>query len=115
MKPVVLMLLMTAGVVSHTASAQGAETPGFASCAAYYFLAARGHDVTQYDALYSAGEFSLNEAIKRHGKVAQSKMESRSAEMMQSIAKDWRRVAELDRDFSRPCETLLRDAGFTPP
>lgn len=115
MKSIVLMLLVATGLLPRAGLAEGTESSGFASCAAYYFLAARGHDVTRYDALYSAGEFSLNEAIKRHGKAAQGKMESRSAEMMQSIAKDWRRVAELDRDFSRPCETLLRDAGFTPP
>ncbi|MBM4227991.1 MAG: hypothetical protein FJ164_09625 [Gammaproteobacteria bacterium] len=113
MKPVRL-LLMTC-LLPTTGLTEPAGAPGFATCAAYYFLAARGNDVTQYDALYSAGEFSLNEAIKRHGKAAQGRMESTSADMMQSIAKDWRRVAELDPEFSRPCETLLRDAGFRAP
>ncbi len=113
MKPV--RLLMMACLLPTTGLAAQGEAPGFATCAAYYFLAARGHDVTQYDALYSAGEFSLNEAIKRHGQAAQGKMETSSTDMMHSIAKDWRRVAELDQKFSSPCETLLRDAGFQPP
>lgn len=113
MKPVRLLLI--ACLLPSTGHAEQGEAPGFATCAAYYFLAARGNDIRQYDALYSAGEFSLNEAIKRHGKAGQGRMESSSADMMQSIAKDWRRVAELDSEFSRPCETLLRDAGFRAP
>lgn len=115
MKPVRAMALLVTFALPGSALAEDASAPGFASCAAYYFLAARGHDVRQYDALYSAGEFSLNEAITRHGKAAQGKMESRSADMMQSIGKDWRRVAELDQRYARPCETLLRDAGFVAP
>lgn len=86
--------------------------PGFATCAAYYFLAARGHGVQDYDRLYQAGEFSLNEATRRRGRsAATAKMEAASSRMMKEMHQDWREIAVLDRDYAAPCEALLRDAG----
>ncbi|MGD9602310.1 MAG: hypothetical protein AB7O21_00810 [Gammaproteobacteria bacterium] len=87
--------------------------PGFASCAAYYFLAARGHGMQDYDRLYSAGEFALNEAIRRHGDpAARARMERVSGTMMDEFGRDWRRIEVLDRHYGAPCERLLRDAEF---
>jgi glycine/D-amino acid oxidase-like deaminating enzyme len=86
--------------------------PGFATCAAYYFLAARGHGVQDYDRLYRAGEFSLNEATRRRGQqAATAKMEQASSRFMQQIHQDWRQIALLDRDYETPCARLLEAAG----
>jgi hypothetical protein len=99
-------LLMTTATVR-------AEPPGFATCAAYYFLAARGHGVRDYDRLYSAGEFSLNEATRQHGRTAaEHKMEAASGVMMREMHQDWREIAALDGQYGGSCETLLRDAGY---
>lgn len=99
------------GCVQVGAQQGESSAPGFATCAAYYFLTARGHGMQDYDRLYSAGETSLNEAVRRHGKQAHGLMETRSTGMLQAIGKDWRRVDELDRDYGAACETLLREAG----
>jgi hypothetical protein len=88
-------------------------TPGFGTCAAYYFLAARGHGVRDYDRLYSAGEFALNQATQRHGKAAANgKMEAMSGVMMDEIHQDWRNINLLDQRYDDACETLLREAHY---
>lgn len=86
--------------------------PGFASCASYYFLAARGHGVKDYDRLYSAGEFALNQAARRHGQsVARAKMEKVSGVMMDEMHRDWLEIGTLDTRYGAACERLLRDAN----
>lgn len=90
--------------------------PGYPTCAAYFFLAARGHEAARYDALYRAGEFSLNVAIKSLGRPdAEARMGSDSTVMMREIDQDWRLVERLDRKYGGACEALLRDAHFDMP
>jgi len=87
--------------------------PAYHTCAAYFFLAARGHDARRYDALYSAGEFSLNQAILELGRAeADTRMGSDSTVMMREIDQDWRLVDRLDKKYGGACEALLRDAHF---
>ena len=94
---------------------QAAE-PGFGVCAAYYFLAARGHPVTDYDALYTAGEFSLNSATVVHGRTDGPKqMEQASGRMMAEMDQDWRRIEVLDKHYAPPCDALLKEAGYAAP
>ncbi len=109
-----LLGLIIAVAAPSLASAQTTvASPGFGTCAAYYFLAARGHGVRDYDRLYSAGEFALNQASQRHGKpAANGKMEAMSGVMMKEIHQDWREIAKLDQRYGEPCETLLRDAHY---
>jgi len=98
--------------VAASSRAQSAGEPGFASCAAYYFLAARGHGVRDYDRLYAAGEFALNTATRHHGQAAaQHKMAEVSGDMMREMHQDWREIALLDTRFEGPCDALLREAG----
>jgi len=90
--------------------------PAFHTCAAYFFLAARGHDAKRYDALYSAGEFALNQSILEQGREqAENRMGSESGVMMGEIERDWRLVERLDRKYGGACEALLRDAHFEAP
>jgi hypothetical protein len=90
--------------------------PGFPTCAAYFFLAARGHDAARYDALYRAGEFALNTAITAQGRpAAEARMGSESTIMMGEIDQDWRLIERLDRKYAGSCEALLRDAHFDLP
>ena len=109
-----VVLLVTAAVfVNAEENKTGSDRPGFATCAAYYFLAARGHGVKDYDRLYSSGEYSLNHASERHGKqAATTKMETASGAMMDEMHQDWREIATLDGYYLVSCESLLRDAGF---
>lgn len=87
------------------------ERPGFASCAAYYFLAARGHGMQDYERLYGAGEFALNEAARRHGRAAaEARMGEVSGAMMELIERDWRNIERLDARYAGRCEVLLEDA-----
>lgn len=87
------------------------ERPGFASCAAYYFLAARGHGMQDYERLYGAGEFALNEAARRHGRAAaEARMGEVSGAMMELIERDWRNIGRLDARYAGRCEVLLEDA-----
>jgi hypothetical protein len=107
---ILMMSILLAGV----GSAEEQARPGFASCAAYYFLAARGHGMQDYDRLYSAGEFSLNEAAGRHGRpAAEQRMGEASRLMMTAIGQDWRNIKVLDDAYGASCETLLRDANYT--
>jgi len=90
--------------------------PAYHTCAAYFFLAARGHDARRYDALYSAGEFALNRSILEQGRAqAEARMGSESGVMMDEIERDWRLVDRLDRKYGGACEALLRDAHFAEP
>lgn len=90
--------------------------PAYHTCAAYFFLAARGHEAKRYDALYSAGEFALNQSILEHGREeAELRMGSESGVMMTEIERDWRLVDRLDRKYGGACEALLRDAHFEAP
>ena len=90
-----------------------AEEAGYATCAAYYFLAARGHGKQDYDRLYTSGEFSFNEAARRHGKAAaDAKMGEVSTGMMRDIHQDWRAIDILDKKYGAPCATLLQESGF---
>ena len=98
------------GLSMPAVSALERVTPGFATCAAYYFLAARGHGVRDYDRLYSAGEFAMNQATHRHGNAAaNTKMAAASGTMMKEIHQDWREIEILDQRYGASCETLLRD------
>ena len=64
-------------------------------------------------AYYSSGEFSLNEAAKRHGNPgAEAKMGTASGLMMKAMHQDWREIAILDTKYATECITLMRDAGF---
>ncbi len=109
-----LFALSLWGIASTAAeSLPAVEPPGFATCAAYYFLAARGHAVQDYDRLYSSGEFSLNEAAKRHGKPnAEAKMGDASGLMMKEMHQDWRQVTLLDTKYASECRSLTQEAGF---
>ncbi len=90
--------------------------PGFGTCAAYYFLAARGHPATDYDTLYTSGEFSLNSAILLHGRTDGPKpMEEASRVMMAEIDQDWRLIDRLDKHYAASCDALIRSAGYVPP
>jgi hypothetical protein len=89
--------------------------PAFGVCAAYYFLAARGHPATRYDELYTSGEFSLNSSTLLHGPMESEKvMETTSGVMMREIDEDWRKIAILDKHYANDCAALLRDAGYSP-
>lgn len=108
-----LLLTVIAAAVSAQESVEESYRPGFSVCAAYYFLAARGHGVKDYDALYTAGEFSLNEAIRLYGRAAANgEMERASGIMMDEIDRDWRKVHVIDVKYGGSCEILLRDAHF---
>lgn len=97
-------------------SAASPYRPAYHTCAAYFFLAARGHDAKRYDALYSAGEFALNQSILEYGRQeAETRMGSESGVMMTEIERDWRLVERLDRKYGGACEALLRDAHFEAP
>jgi hypothetical protein len=92
------------------------ERLAFSECAAYFFLAARGHPGPLYDGFYSAGEFSLNAAVLLHGaQPANHAMEAASAKLMAEIKQDWQNIAQLVRSHAPPCEALLRDAEYLPP
>jgi hypothetical protein len=88
----------------------------FATCAAYFFLAARGNAATRYDHLYSAGEFALNQAVLEQGRpAAEARMGSDSTVMMGEIDQDWRLVERLEKKYGGACDALLRDAHFDAP
>jgi len=90
--------------------------PGFGDCAAYYFLAARGHPATEYDALYTAGEFSMNSATILHGKGEGAKqMEVASGRMMTEMDQNWLHIGILDKRYASSCAALLRNAGYGAP
>ena len=115
-----VIFLLTGACTCGVANAQPASSeqyrPGFPTCAAYFFLAARGHDASRYDALYRAGEFALNSAITAEGHPsAQARMGSESTVMMREIEQDWRLIERLDRKYAGGCEALLRDAHFEAP
>ncbi len=93
-----------------------AYRPMFATCAAYFFLAARGSAATRYDHLYSAGEFALNQAVLEQGRpAAEARMGSDSTVMMGEIDQDWRLVERLEKKYGGACDALLRDAHFEAP
>lgn len=105
---------LSAGMVA--AEPEPRYRPEFHTCAAYFFLAARGHDAGRYDALYRAGEFSLNIAITADGRPhAETRMASDSTLMMQEMDQDWRKIDRLDRKYGGACEALMRDAHFETP
>lgn len=116
-----LAVLCAAGGLGAAASAADQSPaelyrPAYHTCAAYFFLAARGHDAKRYDALYSAGEFALNQSILEHGREeAERRMGSESGVMMNEIERDWRLIERLDRKYGGACEALLRDAHFEAP
>lgn len=108
------VFVVAAGPV--TAEPEPRYRPAYHTCAAYFFLAARGHDASRYDALYSAGEFSLNIAITADGRpYAETRMASDSTVMMKEIDQDWRKIERLDRKYGGACEALMRDAHFEAP
>jgi hypothetical protein len=90
--------------------------PMFATCAAYYFLAARGSAAARYDHLYTAGEFALNQAVREQGRpAAEVRMGNDSTVMMGEIDQDWRLVDRLEQKYGGSCDALLRDAHFEAP
>ncbi len=109
----VVAVLVVCALASRADDATTAEDPGFATCAAYFFLAARGHGMRDYDRLYSSGEHSLNLAAKRHGReAATAKMGIASNTMMAAMHQDWREIATIDLRYASACEGLLRDVDF---
>jgi len=118
-KPILLSVAFAGGVLGLPAvDAESVETyrPTYATCAAYFFLAARGSAATRYDQLYSAGEFALNQAVLEQGRpAAESRMGSDSTVMMEEIDQDWRLVERLENKYGGSCDALLRDAHFEAP
>jgi hypothetical protein len=117
MRSALLFLLpMALGAPAHAAADEETYRPGFATCAAYFFLAARGNAASRYDYFYSAGEFALNQATLAQGRpAAEARMGSDSGVMMNEIEQDWRLIARLDEKYGGSCEALLRDANFEAP
>lgn len=114
--PLLVVLVLAGTGATAQQSVEQPYRPGFSTCAAYYFLSSRGHGVKEYDALYSAGEFSLNEATRLRGQeVANSEMEEASGVMMGEIDRDWRKIGVIDEKYGPSCEILLRDANFEYP
>jgi len=98
------------------ATPEEAYRPMFATCAAYYFLAARGSAAARYDHLYTAGEFALNQAVREQGRpAAEARMGSDSTVMMGEIDQDWRLADRLEKKYGGSCDALLRDAHFEAP
>lgn len=109
-------LALVSGTRAAPATVEESYRPGFATCAAYFFLAARGNPAARYDYLYSAGEFALNQASLAQGRAAaEARMGSDSGVMMREIEQDWRLVARLEEKYGGSCEALLRDAHFEAP
>ena len=118
-KPILLsaaLACVSASLPSPAAAADETYRPTFATCAAYFFLAARGSAATRYDQLYSAGEFALNQAVREQGRpAAEARMGSDSTLMMDEIDQDWRLVERLEKKYGGSCDALLRDAHFEAP
>ena len=90
---------------------EGTPEPGYASCAAFYFVSANGKTMKEYDDLYRAGEDTLNAAKRALGSAAGDRaMETASGQLMKAIDRNWLFVDVLGKKYLAPCAALREKA-----
>ena len=78
-----------------------------ASCAAYFFSAARAKEMTEYESLYGAGEYAFNLAVAAGTEADALQYFNRaSTHINQVMQKRWADFYKVDEHYAPKCEKL---------
>ena len=84
------------------------EASAFATCAAYYYNATQAAPMSEYEALYSAGETALNEARRRVDRIEADRMMGDASLAMKSLLDgDWEKFDRVRSEHELRCSELL--------
>ncbi len=87
----------------------------FATCAAYYFNAVNARPMSEYEALYLAGEGAFNEALQRADRKAVDDLVAKaSIDMKQLIGDNWLNFHRADVRYGPGCAKLTGYRNGTP-
>ena len=79
-----------------------------ASCAAYYFAAARARGMSEYETLYDAGEYAFNIAVTAVEEAsALEYFNNASTHINHVMQKRWVDFYKVDEQYAAKCERLL--------
>ena len=85
-----------------------------ASCAAYFFNAARIKPMSEYNTLYRAGEIALAEVASQRGMEQASKLMSEAAmEVTHLTGSDWRNFGRAESVYGEACAGFLEQASVS--
>ena len=108
-------LLMFAAVMladgSPAAQTDVDDAKKYATCASYFFMAAKVRPLGEFDGLYRSGEFGLNRAIKLSGKeAAMTAFNEAASEINQIIDHSVSNFPAADDRFEVRCADIFREA-----
>ena len=79
-----------------------------ASCAAYYFAAARARGMSEYETLYDAGEYAFNSAVTAVEEAsALEHFNNASTHINHVMQKRWVDFYKVDDQYAEKCKKLL--------
>ena len=110
-----LLVALSAIVLAGSAGAdeevseQQAFAEHAASCAAYYFSAARAKGVREYETLYGAGEYCFNLAVTAADEsIALQHFNQASTHINHVMQKRWTDFHKVDEQYALRCEKLFK-------
>ena len=94
---------------AHAAPTEDANT--YATCSAYFFMAANANSMGEFDAFYRSGEFAYNHAVRLVGEEQTlERFNAASTELNELIDRQWNRFELADARYGVVCADIYRDA-----
>lgn len=106
----IALVLLSLGTAPAGLALDGSDVEQLAACTAYYFNATKARPMSEYEALYSAGEQATNRARELASPEHVDRLVAEaSAQMMGRINHDWQRFDVLRPDYADSCQMLLSE------
>ena len=104
-----LFCFLSSGVGANQAANENEKIAQHAaSCAAYYFAAARARGMSEYETLYDAGEYAFNIAVTAVEEAsALEHFNNASTHINHVMQKRWVDFYKVDEQYAEKCEKLL--------
>jgi len=109
-----LLLALVCGAVAnedptaHLPPARAALVERLATCSAYYFNATNARPMSEYEALYGAGESARNRALRYLEAAAFDRLVGDAAVVMTAMTGgDWRQFDRVSARYGADCDALL--------
>ena len=112
---VVTMIMSCDAFTLETSSEKDVLSKHAASCAAYFFSAARAKEMTEYEVLYGAGEYAFNLAVVSSNEAAALEhFNNASTHINHVMQKRWSDFYKVDEQYASKCEKVLAASKQVP-
>ena len=105
---VVTVMVLCDSFATETSADKDVLSRHAASCAAYFFSAARAKEMTEYEMLYGAGEYAFNLAVASSNEAeALEHFNKASTHINHVMQKRWSDFYKVDEQYALKCEKVL--------